>query len=317
MLQKLTLITCAGLLGLSTYSIAEPQTNSSNTVIDHAGWVQIPGELIHPDCVHEIPNGARVEVVDGKISGDVTLNEALIAHYDACSEEAVVTRPRGLSEKLSYAPGTGNGWVEASEWDVPLASTDNIDYMAGTWTVPSYPAANGALIYLFNGIEPSSENWILQPVLQHGSNGSIGGNYWAIASWLVGPGYAYHSPLLIVYPGQSIFGFTEQTGTVGGILEWKVQVQDTSTGTYSWITANTSGLHWTWAYAAVLEAYNVTSCAEFPSSGKAVFSNSVVYHGYPSYRGISPQSWFRALYSYGGPSCGFNVAAENTSTLYF
>jgi hypothetical protein len=169
MLQKLRLITCASLLGLSTYAMAQERT----VTMDHPGWVQIPGELIRPDCVHEIPNGARVEVENGQVTGDVTLNGARIAHYDACPEDAIITRPRGRTENLSNTPGTGNGWVEASLWDVSLSSSDNIDYVAGIWTVPSYPSSNGALIYLFNGIVPSSDNWILQPVLQYGSNGAF------------------------------------------------------------------------------------------------------------------------------------------------
>jgi hypothetical protein len=55
---------CCGLAVsvLSIDSIAQAQTNPGQLLTDHAGWVQIPGELIRPDCVHEIPNGATVEV---------------------------------------------------------------------------------------------------------------------------------------------------------------------------------------------------------------------------------------------------------------
>jgi hypothetical protein len=318
MLQKLKLIACAGLLGTIVYSIAPAQTKPSEGSLDHPGWVQIPGELIRPDCVHEIPNGARVEVVNGEVTGDVTLDGALIAHYDACPEDAIVTRPQGRTESLASPPGTGNGWVEASQWDVSLGSSDNIDNMNGIWTVPSNPSSNGALIYLFNGIEPSTQNWILQPVLQYGSNGYFGGDYWVIASWLVGPNkYAFYSGPETVYPGDSIFGITEITGTSGGSLDWKVEASDLSNGAYSWITVPTSGLHWTWAYAGVLEAYNVTSCSQFPSNGQAVFNYSLVDHDFPLYSPIFPQEWYAASYSYGGPSCSFKVVAGSTSVLSF
>jgi hypothetical protein len=303
--------------GLSTYSIAQAQTTIGEAATEHPGWVQIPGQLIRPDCVHEVPNGARVEVANnGEITGDVTLNGALIAHYDACPEDAIVTRPRARTEGLTHAPGTGNGWVEADQWDVPLSSSDNIDYMAGTWTVPSYPSVNGALIYLFNGIEPSSGAWILQPVLQYGVSPAGGGNYWAIASWLVSSHQAFHSPLETVYPGNSIFGYTQMTGTSGSTKYWTVEAQDKTSGAYSWLSAYVSGQHWTWAYAGVLEAYNVTSCSQFPATGRAIFSNSVVAHGLPSYYGISPQGWYGAIYGYGGPSCHFAVVAAS-GTLDF
>src|ERR1700690_589366 len=167
-----TVLCGLGVSLLSMCSIALAQTNPGQVSMDqrrdHPGWVQIPGEFIRPDCVHEIPNGGKVEVHADQITVDVTLNGALIAHYDACPEEAIVTRPRAHAAGLGHTPGTGNGWVEADQWNVPLGSDDDIDYLAGTWTVPSYPAENGALIYLFNGIEPSSGSWILQPVLQYG-----------------------------------------------------------------------------------------------------------------------------------------------------
>jgi hypothetical protein len=316
MLQKLKLITCAGLLGLPMYSIAQVQTNIRNAITDHPDWVQIPGQLIRPDCVHEIPNGAKVEIANGTITGDVTLNGTFIAHYDACSEAPIITRPRGQTGDLSYPPSTGNGWVEAAEWEAPLAASDNIDYMGGYWTVPPHPSANGALIYLFNGIEPSTQNWILQPVLQYGSNGLLGGNYWAIASWFVGPGYAFHSALFPVCPGNFISGVTKMSGATGSTQEWTVQAYDYNTYSNAMIMVGTSGLHWNWAYAAVLEVYGLTSCSQFPAGGQAIFTNSSVYHGFPSTQILSP-GWFRAFYSYGGPSCNFYVFAGTSSILYF
>lgn len=302
--------------GLSTYSVAQAQTDANQAGLVHPSWAQIPGELIRPDCVHEIPNGARVEVENGQITGDVTLNGAFIAHYDACTEDAVVTRPRARTQNLSNPPGTGNGWVEADQWNAPLKSSDNIDYMGGTWYVPSYPAESGALIYLFNGIEPASGKWILQPVLQFGSNGQVGGNYWAIASWLVGSnGYAFHSPLETVNPGDWINGYTEMTGVSGSTKYWEVVAQDTTSGTYSWITAHVAGQHWTWAYAGVLEAYNVSSCSQFPSNGRDSFSDSVVAHGFPAYETVNAD-WYGAIFNYGGPTCHFAVVAAS-ATLDF
>lgn len=319
---SLTMAAClCGLVvsGLSTYSTAQEEVNPSQATIDHPGWVQIPGALIRPDCVHGIPSGATVEASsDGRITGDVTLNGAFIAHYDACPEKAIVTRPRKRTQSLPNPPGTGNGWVEDSQWDIPLGPGDNIDYMGNTWTVPSYPSSGGALIYLFNGIEPASGDWILQPVLQFGVSPAGGGNYWAIASWLVGAnGYYFYSPLEPVNPGDVIFGSTGLNGVSGNTLKWKVGVKDETTGAYSWISAYISGEQWTWAYAGALEAYNVSSCSQFPASGKVTFKNSVVDHGFPYFNKVSGNGWVGAIYSYGGPRCHFAVIASQTSTLDF
>jgi hypothetical protein len=306
-------------ISISPFALAQDFSAASEAQKAHPGWVQIPGELIRPDCVHEIPNGAKVETSGGQITGDITVEGTLVAHYDACPEAPVLTRPvHGATPTSAKTPGTGNGWVEAAQTDLPLSGSDNIDFMAGTWTVPSNPSANGGLIYLFNGLEPATENWILQPVLQWGNNGLFGGNNWVIASWMVGPNnYAFHSPAETVYAGHSIFGYTEITGTSGSTLDWRVQAQDTTSGAYSWITATTSGLHWTWGFAGVLEAYYITSCSEFPSSGHTTFSNSAIDHEFPYYNPENPAGWYGAIYGYGGPSCGFGVYASTTSTLYF
>jgi len=302
--------------GLFTYPAAQAQTVPPEAHMDKSRWVQIPGELIRPDCVHAVPNGAMVEVADdGHITGDVTLNGALVAHYGACPEKPVITRPSARTE--SEPVPAGNGWVVASEWGLPLSASDNIDLMSGTWTVPQYPLNNGALIYIFNGIEPQGGAWILQPVLQYGTSPAGGGNYWGIASWLVGGDeYAFHSPLETVYPGDSIFGYTKMTAISGSTPYWTVEATDETRGPYSWIkTHYVSGQHWTWAYAAVLEAYNVTSCLQFPANGKVTFNDATVDHGFPYYDVEAGNGWFGHIFAYGGPPCGFQVTASEESTL--
>ena len=263
----------------------------------HPGWVQVPGQLMPADCVHEIPNGANVEIKDGQVTGDVTLKGQVIAHYDACSEAPIPTRHLSASQTPSHNPSF-NGWVEASQENVSLGASDNIDWMSGYFYVPSAPSVNGGLIYIFNGIEPSSQNWILQPVLQYGSSPAGGGNYWGIASWLVGTGGAWHSPLERVNAGDRLWGYTEQTGSSNGTLYWTSEAYDLTTNAYSWITASTYGLHWTWAYEGVLEVYGVNSCSQLPSSGYAYFYSNSVDHGYPYYYGVSP-AFYGAVYQSG------------------
>jgi hypothetical protein len=354
MLQQLKLMAFGTLVGLSIYAVAQAQTPTQghigNASQNHSGWVHIPGELINPNCVHEIPNGARVEVDEhGQMTGDVTLKGAPYAHYAACPDEPVVTRPQAGTPNLA-APGTTatNGWVEASAWNVSLPSTDNIDYLGDNWTVPYYPCipasvsagvkvepscvavdakgsatpatpTSDAIIYLFNAIEPSSENWILQPVLQYGNNGYFGGAYWVLASWMVGPHYSFYSSPVTVNPGDSLTGFIQMIGTntYNGTLYWQVSGTDTTTGGSSWIEGSTPGLHWTWAFAGVLEVYNITSCEQLPYSGEAEFSNIVIDHDYTSFKPITPQEWSILPLTPGGPSCSYSVTAGNPTYLYW
>jgi hypothetical protein len=179
---------------------------------ERSGWVQVPGMLTKAECVHEIPKGAHIEVKEGTFTGDVTLDGTVIAHYDRCSTAPILTRPMGHTPRASGPgdafpdwfvappppgplppppgknpppPPTGNGWIEAVQKDLSLPSGDNIDWMYGTWTVPENPTTGGAVIYLWNGVEPNPYgNLVIQPVLQWGYNGAYGGEYWVIASWI-------------------------------------------------------------------------------------------------------------------------------------
>jgi hypothetical protein len=120
----------------------------------HPGWVQAPGWLGPPNCVYEAPNGAHLAE-----NGDLMLNGSVIAHYSPCPETPIRTRPLHMvAPHFADEPGTGNGWVEAAQQEVSLNSGDSLDKITGTWVVPSNPSSSGVgLIYLFNGLEPTTE----------------------------------------------------------------------------------------------------------------------------------------------------------------
>jgi hypothetical protein len=281
----------------------------------HPELVQVPGNLMRSDCVHEIPNGAKVVVgSDGKTTGDVMKDGAVIAHYAPCSEEPIATRHMAAPEQnpmatLNHAPlPSFNGWVADMQENLSLGASDNVDWESGQFLVPNKPSVNGGTIFLFNGIAPTGENWILQPVLQYGVSAAGGGNYWAIASWFVGTGGAWHSPLETVNAGDTIYGYTEQTAT-GSTLDYVSEARDLKTGAYSYLDVYSTGLHWTWAYAGVLEVYNVNSCSQLPSSGYAYFNNSYVYHGFPYFDYVASAFTGDVFQS----GCGDWVYTNNTS----
>jgi hypothetical protein len=300
-----------GMSGILGAQVRQQEHTYRELTDAHPDWVQVPGgKLMRPDCVHEIPSGAKVVLdEEGNPTGDVTLKGAMIAHYDPCPEEPISTRHTVSEVNVpGHVPSPPfSGWVEDSQVDLSLSSSDNVDWEAGLWYVPSAPSANGGLIFLFNGIAPTAQNWILQPVLQYGTSAAGGGNYWAIASWLVGTS-AYHSPLVTVKSGDELDGYTEQTAT-GSTLDYTSEAYDLSSGKYSWISITSSGLHWTVAYEGVLEVYYVNSCSELPASGDAYFFDNSVYHGYPAYDYVSP-SFTGSVFQSG---CGDWTFVDNSS----
>jgi hypothetical protein len=126
-------------------------------------------------------------------------------------------------------------------------------------------------------------------------------------------------------PGDLIYGITGVTSeeTISlpwqsmSLLNWKIQAWDATNGANSDISFTSTGLQWTWAFAGVLETYNLTDCTQFPASGKTVFNYSSVYHGYPQYV-LDETPWVPKYYSYGGPGCGFDATVSGeTGTLAY
>ena len=264
---------------------AQVEQTYEQLTADHPGWVQVPGQLIRPDCVHEVPKGARVEISEGgQITGDVTLKGRVIAHYDPCPEAAIPTREVAMADNTPSSPPIfWYGKVEGAQESLTLGASDNIDWESAEFWVPSTPKSNGALIYIHNGIATATQDWVLEPVLQYGTSPAGGGNYWAIVSWMIGPTGAWHSPGETVHTGNLLHAYTQQTGSKNGIQYWTSEVFDLSTNAFTYLNAWSSGLHWTLAYEGVLEAYYATSCSQLPRDGLVHFFYNQVYHGYPYY----------------------------------
>jgi hypothetical protein len=318
------ILSSAALFLFAASGIVSAQVSKSYEQItaEHPGWIQIPGRLIRPDCVHQVPSGAQIEFgSDGNPTGDVKMNGKLIAHYDSCPEESIDTRFMGSHHGNSPDPsGYGDGWIEASQWELSLASTDNIDELYGYWHVPQPPAAGGALVFWFNGLEPAGGGWIMQPVLQWGDNGDFGGDYYTFASWLVGPestGYAVYSSPNAVNPGDYLMGSNVQNGVYENTLSYFVNADDTTTNQASILDLTSQGLHWVWGFAGVLEAYGVSSCSQFPPNDVSHFYQTAIAHGFPAYDFYGKQRFNGSEYDYngsGGPQCNFSVSISGTTS---
>jgi hypothetical protein len=300
---------------LFTVSSAQAQTDASQLALQHPGWIQVPGALVRPDCVHRIPKGAGPRIENGRDTGDVSLNGIVIAHYDPCSEDATIRFAQKSSES-AIDNSTGSGLVEASYWDdTSLGSSDNIDEVANLLTVPSKPTKNGGLVLLYNGIEDSTEKYVFAPTLQYGKNFGEGGNYWSIIAYFVTPSNTYLSPAEKVNGGDSLSLFTYIYAKSGSTYDWLVEVLDETTSAYTYQDDTSTGLHFDFAISGALTVASLTSCSEFPAT-KAVFTGTVVDHDYPSFKKLTPK-WVGSTYAYGGPSCSFSVTPGTKTTLKY
>lgn len=177
-----------------------------------------------------------------------------------------VTHVKGKHiSKISQPPAI-NGWIE----DAWAKNANGYGDFLGNWNVPSSPTQTGSLIYLFTGLEPSTFDEILQPVLQWGNNGAFGGNYWTIVAWYVYPNGYIHSTPLNVNVGDDISGYIYPTSTPS---QWIVEILDYTTGGATDIVVTTP-LTYTYSFVA-LEGYNVVTCSQLP--GDTDFYNLALY----------------------------------------
>jgi hypothetical protein len=286
-------------------------------------YVLTPGaDLMHKDCVHQVPNGA---VTHADLS--VTLNGKTIAQYAACTHKRYRYAAPGsgvvAAAGSGHAPGTGNGWVEAG-WAYST-QTQFTHMSAGSWIVPANPTLNqGQTIFFFPSL--TNDNSIIQPVLQWGPSVAGGGAFWAYANWwVVGTTTKFVSVLQTASPGDTMIGSLDMTYLAATYQYWTITAQDASHGT---TTSNsveiTEADPFNAAQSGVLEAYGVSSCSAFPSgsSGWTYFSQPVMYQG-TTYtdRNLIVPAWFLFDYNstgWTGPICNFaatTVDSHGNTTL--
>ncbi len=177
-----------------------------------------PGGLRPKSKVHLIENGFHVNLKHGILSKINSSNNELVKKFgkiNSVKPEYLNNRNsirklfREKEEKFGEFPSPiTDRWIIYGGWKND--SNNPISYFSTKWVVPPPPiTSNGQLIYLFNGIETTSFDSILQPVLQWGSSHAGGGSYWAVANWFVGSpgtGIALHSNLIPVNSGDIIQG---------------------------------------------------------------------------------------------------------------
>ncbi len=244
-----------------------PPPEMSHGVTVPADFVLTPAGYFHPSCIIQVDNDEAVRddnTIEHRITGATReIPQCEHQHY----------RKDGTLELVPIAPAlptepTVNGWMGAMN-----GMFEPIQNMYANWFVPPNPAQGGATVFFFPGLESLEDSsFILQPVLQWNQGGQGVDNQWSIASYnCCKNNNLLHSTPIAVSSGQSIYSWISGNSPNGtGVCSgWSI-----GTGVGSAVTTlNTSsfGQPADWAFAGVLEAYRLNSCAQLPPSGAITF----------------------------------------------
>ena len=168
------------------------------------------------------------------------------------------------------------------------------------------------------------EESILQPVLGWNDPIATLGAVWSIASWnCCLSGTTQHSEFVPVNVGDTIAGSIQSTCGAGTLScpAWNITTTDETTGG-SIVLSNTpsEGQTFNWAFAGVLEVYDVSQCSDYPPNSGTIFSN--LYLQDNTFTPIANPGWtfdnqsagLTPQCSYGGQAYGAQVELNYGST---
>lgn len=205
-----------------------------------------------------------------------------------------------------------NGWIEQAS----TQSAGAMSYLYAAWDVPPAPATwTPQTVYFFPGFEDLSNNpIILQPVLSWNQTDSgIAG--WSAASWnCCSVGNQYHSPYIPV-SGTTISGDISGNGcdiSTGICSTWTIVTYDWGSQLSTTLNTTTGGRAMNWVFGGSLEAYNLSSCSQFP--GNSVTFRHFYLVDVAGY--IKNPYWSGGVYAGLSPSdCGFGVTAYSDNSV--
>jgi hypothetical protein len=273
--------------------------------------VQGPYGAVPKRCWHQVPEGGEVTIRGRRVHRaevDVTNNVAtngstILARYDDPACDKPPTPAGGAT-----VSNNGDWYATSTRQATTTYGLTQYNLMHVQWQVP--PALNysskdpAPVIYLFpalqnfasfaNGTAPAA---ILQPILQHGSNGGEGGNFWSIAAMAVRSSDSH----TWVYGGNN-------SVNPGDVIDgWIWQAQSSPDAWYVTVNDNNTNLYWylylynlpnTWpkfnaAYNGALEGYSdryetrsLTDCFVLPGNptyGSELFTLLALYQAGPTW----------------------------------
>ncbi|MGC4090040.1 MAG: MYXO-CTERM sorting domain-containing protein [Polyangiaceae bacterium] len=271
--------------------------------------------FMHPSCVVRLEPDESVSH-DGSIHGpDGAVRDVL----SPCAYERFAADGQPLARNQARPPhrphATYDGWVAYYVYDGSVAAGTTI---TTDWVVPASPITKGSQdIAFFNDIitEKGSNIDILQPVLDYNSG------VWSTESehCCINDNDVYSDGGQVAV-GDTIRGIVKGTScsSDGSCSTWTITTQDLTKGSSTTLTVTNAVGAPTSVHPAVLETYDVTTCAMLPASGKETFFNNSVTSSSSQSLTYKLGVISAAEAPSGFPKCGYSGTSSGESyTLIF
>jgi hypothetical protein len=232
-------------------------------------YVRTPSGWFHPSCVVPVAKDEEYDLQSDIIVKSSDGSRRPVPRCAYLPRDAHGNAFHPASREASRPPSI-DGWLAGVSNDgTPVGA---VSALSATWTVPSRPATDGGIIYLFPGLSAST---ILQPVLTYYYG-------WTIQSWdccsSSGNILTDNGSPIAVSPGDSIngqvVGYNCNTAT-GVCSKWTVVTFDQTIGkgTGGFVANNTEvyGTSPDQVHGGVLEVYGIGTCSQLPASLGASF----------------------------------------------
>jgi hypothetical protein len=250
-------------------------------------WLHTPYGLSYKTCIYHAPNHAvlrnnKIIAPSGAVQRITPCTHPILS-YPASA------KPRTPGQRAAE-PGTGKVAVTGGPcgfgtgghyWAASCygSSPDWVTTFNQGYAVPSNPAKDGALIFLWGGIEDANGDTLLQDVLTWGANGNIvtNPNIWYVTNWYLWPtNNSVISPSIHVSPVDTIqANLTASKCNSSGWCTWLLRSTDENSGRTASLTVG-SEVSFDLLLGAVMEVPSGEGCAETPTNGHAAFRNLTV-----------------------------------------
>jgi hypothetical protein len=254
-------------------------------------WVRTPYGLSYSGCVFHVPDNATVR------NGLIILPSGATRRMRPC-EYPTLAYPRpaktgaaghnisghSMSGHRPTEPRTGPavaqggpcGFAPGGDWWAAScygAEPSWVTSMSELYGVPANPTTDGALIFLWGGLEDGSGDTVLQDVLTWGANGTIVTNpdIWYVTPWYVWSNNSVTGPSIHVGAADTILAtLTSSACNSTGVCTWALKATDETNGKSTSYSV-TSTVSFDLLLGAVMEVPRDNGCAETPANGHAAF----------------------------------------------